>query len=205
MVEFPKFDPYSVLGGGGRSSKVAKVAKAKRTLGALAALAAPPDRARSGAAGTPAKWSDIEEERSAIVEFDGKVPRDWAEAFARLNCSQTPAGVSSDRWRRFVDDCGVFLDGGWAARAHDLGWSPLDLLGCDRRHSFIDIESSGLLWQIEGAKLILLTRYTAVVEDANAKSTRFVKLPVRAGLVLAWRPVQPIEGRGGRHNSRTTP
>ena len=33
---------------------------------------------------TPAGCDDFDEERAAIIEFDGGVPRPWAEAFARL-------------------------------------------------------------------------------------------------------------------------
>ena len=33
---------------------------------------------------TPAACDDFDEERAAIIEFDGGVPRPWAEAFARL-------------------------------------------------------------------------------------------------------------------------
>jgi hypothetical protein len=59
-------------------------------------------------------WTDAEEERAAIVEYDTGAPRAWAEGFARLDPNNAPADVPSRRWLLFIDDCGRFLDGGWA-------------------------------------------------------------------------------------------
>ena len=78
-----------------------------------------------------ATWGEAEEERAAIVEYDGKIPREWAEGFARLDPDQPPADVPLKRWQRFIDDIGLFLDG-WSAYAAALGWGPLDLFGCNR-------------------------------------------------------------------------
>src|SRR5215472_7561187 len=59
-----------------------------------------------------AVWSDAQEERAAIIEFDASVPREWAEALARLDPAQPPAGVPPENWLRFINACGRFLDGG---------------------------------------------------------------------------------------------
>src|SRR5262249_60691865 len=75
-------------------------------------------------------WSDAEEERAAIAECDGGAPRPWAEALARLDPARVPRNISQERWTQFIDDCGQFLDQGWATHAHGLGWGPLDLFGC---------------------------------------------------------------------------
>jgi len=32
-----------------------------------------------------AAWGEVEQERTAIVGHDGKIPREWAEGFARLD------------------------------------------------------------------------------------------------------------------------
>jgi hypothetical protein len=77
-------------------------------------------------------WGDAEEERAAIVEYDGGVPRQWAKGFAQLDPDRSPFGVPSKRWRTFVDDVGRFLDGDFAAVAAALGWGPYDLFGADR-------------------------------------------------------------------------
>jgi hypothetical protein len=66
--------------------------------------------------------TDTPEERAAIVEYDGGAPREWAEAFARLDRAQPPGDVPARRWRQFIDDCGAFMDGDWPVQAAALGW-----------------------------------------------------------------------------------
>ena len=53
-------------------------------------------------------WTDGEEERAAIIEFDGGAPRAWAEALARLDPDKPPGDVPARRWLQFIDDCGRF-------------------------------------------------------------------------------------------------
>jgi hypothetical protein len=57
-------------------------------------------------------WTDAAEERAAIAEHDGGAPRVWAEALARLDPANPPCDVPTNRWQRFIDDCGRFLDQG---------------------------------------------------------------------------------------------
>jgi hypothetical protein len=55
-------------------------------------------------------WDETEAERAGIVEHDGAIPRDWAEGFARLDPDRPPADAPPQRWQRFVDDVGRFLE-----------------------------------------------------------------------------------------------
>jgi hypothetical protein len=68
------------------------------------------------------------EERAAIIEYGGRVPRDWAEGLARLLSSPPPAGVLPSLWRVRVDR-GVRFYNAWAAHAAACGWSDSDLFG----------------------------------------------------------------------------
>lgn len=63
--------------------------------------------------------SDAIAERAAIVEEGAKVPRAWAEAFARFEVSGAPPAV--------VNGAGRALDA-WARKAGALGWTPNELL-----------------------------------------------------------------------------
>ena len=183
----------------GRPSKVAKVDKAERTLGGLATLAALASRDLITTRIKPsvmAAWGDAEEERAAIVQYDADLPRAWAEAFARPDWSGPPAGVSQERWHRFVNDCGAFLDGEWANRAHLLGWSPKDLFGCDRGSPSTTPPTSGLLWQLNGGQLILLSGGAAIVAGPDGTNRKYVRLAIRSGVVLAWRLVRDLSGWG---------
>lgn len=50
------------------------------------------------------------DERAAIIEFSGKVPREWAEQFADILIRRRPPGVSDLDWGWFITRCGQILD-----------------------------------------------------------------------------------------------
>lgn len=136
---------------------------------------------------TTAPWSDTEEERAAIIEYDGGAPRSWAEALARLDLKRPPCDMSFKRWLQFIDDCGRFIDEGWAARAEELGWGPLELFGCDRVKPFARIDRAGLLWFLNGGKLVGLTAATATIETPGRARQTYRRSPIEVDAVaLAW-------------------
>ena len=135
----------------------------------------------------PATWTDAQEERTAIVEYDGGASRAWAEALARLDLSKPPGEVPEKRWQRFIDDCGRFLDAGWADKAVALGWGPLDLFGADRERPFARIDHMGLLWLCKGGTIIELYRDRAVLKTQSGTRQTYRRRPVEVGrVVLAW-------------------
>ena len=121
----------------------------------------PPPAAQDGT------WTDANDERAAIVEYDGAAPRAWAEALARLDLSKPPGEVPEKRWQRFIDDCGRFLDAGWADKAVALGWGPLDLFGADRERPFARIDHMGLLWLCNGSTIMELYRDRAILKTQS--------------------------------------
>jgi hypothetical protein len=133
-----------------------------------------------------APWGEVEEERSAIIEYDGGAPRVWAVALARLDPACPPCDVSLSRWQQFLDDCGLFLDEGWAARAEALGWGPLDLFGCNRDKPFARISQAGLVWLLEGRKLLALTADTAAIATHSGGKLTLCRQQLETGGVLAW-------------------
>jgi hypothetical protein len=135
----------------------------------------------------PAVWTDVQEERAAIVEYDGGAPRAWAEGFARLHPNKPPDDVPPKRWLRFVDDCGRFLDSGWADKAAALGWGPFDLFGSDRERPFAWIDHMGLLWLLNGHTIVGLHRDHATIETLGGARQTYRRRPVEVGrVVLAW-------------------
>lgn len=72
------------------------------------------------------------DERAAIVEYDGGIPRRWAEGFSALGAMAPPSGFSPERWGRILDAAGAFLDR-WASEAIRCGWSDLDVGRCCTR------------------------------------------------------------------------
>jgi len=133
-----------------------------------------------------ATWRDVAAERAAIVEYDGSIPRTWAEGFARLDPDHPP-DVPLRRWQTFVDDCGRFLDSPLCAVAAALGWGPLDLFGCDRERPFARIDHAGLLWLLNGDRLVELDCHRAVIERRTGSRQVFRRRPLAVGeVVLAW-------------------
>jgi hypothetical protein len=125
-------------------------------------------------------------ERSAIIENDAGVPRGWAEAYARLNPARPPAAVPLRRWMQFIDDIGRFFDGGFAEKAAALGWTALDLFGCDRDKPFVRIDRQGLCWLIAGGRLVDFSENAAIIETWTGARQTWRRKPSEPGRVLAW-------------------
>ena len=131
-------------------------------------------------------WRQTEEERAAIIEYDGGAPKRWAEALARLDPARPPCDIPAKRWQQFIDDCGQFLDDGWATCAKRLGWGPLDLFGCDRTKPFARISRAGLLWLLNGRKLLVLSADEAAIATAGDYYLTVRRGARETGGVLAW-------------------
>ena len=132
-----------------------------------------------------AMWAGAEPS-AAIVEFEGKIPRSWAQGFTRLDPGRPPRDVPPGRWRRFVDDVGLFFDSPFCAVAAALGWHAIDLFGCDRDRPFARIDRAGLLWLLDSGRLVTLTENTATIETRTGARQTYRRRPAEAGRVLAW-------------------
>jgi hypothetical protein len=195
-LAYTKFDPRA-FGNQTREGTPANPAKAAKVSGHREGEQTAPLASLATLAGAraetktrdpaPDSWTDAEEERAAIVEYDGGAPRAWAEAMARLDPNRSPGDVPPRRWLRFLDDCGRFLDQGWAARASTLGWGPLDLFGCDRERPFVRVDHKGLLWLLNGGTIVELHRERAVIETTPGARQSYLRRPVEVGrVVLPW-------------------
>jgi hypothetical protein len=125
-------------------------------------------------------------ERSTIIEDDAGVARGWAEAFARLYSDRPLADVPLRRWVQFIDDIGRFFDRGLAEKAATLGWTALDLFGCDRDKPFARIDRQGLCWLIAGSRLVDLSETAAIIERWTGARQTWRRKPNEPGRVLAW-------------------
>lgn len=132
------------------------------------------------------KWGDDAEEHAAIIEHDGKIPRDWAEGFARLDPDLPPGDVLLRRWQRFVNDVGLFLDGPFCSVAASLGWTAYDLFGCDRDRPFARLDQQGLLWLLDGCKLVALSENTTTIEMRTGARQTYRRQQSAMGCARAW-------------------
>jgi hypothetical protein len=131
-------------------------------------------------------WDEGEAKRAAIVEHSGRIPCAWAEGFARLDPDRPPADAPARRWVRFIDDIGLFLDSPFCAVAAALGWTALDLFGADRDRPFARIDQKGLLWLLNGKKLVALTEDTATMQTQTGARQILRRKPAEPGQVLPW-------------------
>jgi hypothetical protein len=125
------------------------------------------------------------DERAAVIEHDGKVPRPLAEALARLDPSRAPCDVPDRRWLTFINDAGRFIDDGWVAKAEELGWSQLQLFGCCPIKPDARISRAGLLWTVNGRKVSALTADKATITAPDGHSLSSPK-EIEPGGVLPW-------------------
>jgi len=169
MATFTKFDPNAFLESAGCGGGSAKGPQNDRTLATVPGTPAQiqaPRFALGVPNGRSGRWSDN------CDEFEGRAPRAWAEALARLDPAHPPRDVPRQRWVQFIDDCGRFLDSGWAQRAIWLGWAPINLFGCDRERPYAKVDQAGLLWLIEGRSLMALSHDIAVIGSPSEGGQR---------------------------------
>ncbi|MGO9400882.1 MAG: hypothetical protein ACLP19_24020, partial [Xanthobacteraceae bacterium] len=107
----------------------------------------------------------------ALELLNGRIPPHWVDGIARLESHRVPREVPAHRWRQFINDCHTFLMGkeNWAERAAGHGWNDLELFGCCRR-PLERLGNAGLLWAINGGRLVELRRDWAVIERASDRS-----------------------------------
>jgi hypothetical protein len=126
-----------------------------------------------------------------------RIPSGWIDGVARLEHHRPLTDIPPHRWRQFLSDCNKFLTGGenWAGRAAELGWNAATLFGCHRARPLAHPGGAGLLWAIQGGRLVELHRDWAVIElAANGSRHVFERRRVDAGNVTlpwierGWRP-----------------
>jgi hypothetical protein len=100
------------------------------------------------------------------------IVQQWIEGVQHLVYVRCPPAVPAIRWHLFLGDCHSFLSSSenWAERAAALGWNALALFGCHRTRPLEHLGSAGLLWAINGGKLVELYRDWAVLERGQDKS-----------------------------------
>jgi hypothetical protein len=116
------------------------------------------------------------------------VPHAWVEGIAQLEQHRPPADVPRHRWHQFVDDCHGFLNSPQAERAAQLGWDATALFGCRPNHPLSYLGQAGLLWHVNGGKIIELHRTWAVIDDpVNRSQGVFYRRDIaKERLMLPW-------------------
>ncbi|MET4347061.1 hypothetical protein ABIC08_007722 [Bradyrhizobium sp. RT9b] len=120
-------------------------------------------------------------ERAAVIEFDGGVPRTWADGFARLDPAHPLADFSESQWLQIVTDSGFFLDA-WGAEAARLSWSLTDLFGLDPHAPRNSYGPMGLVFLIGGGRVTQINKSSATIWKRRTSLT--YHRPPRAGICV---------------------
>jgi hypothetical protein len=123
----------------------------------------------------------------SLNAFDRRehLPVDWEQNLAALDPDWAPFDVPLKRWQRFIGDARLFLER-WGGQAAVLGWGPHDLVGCDRNRPFARIDQCGLLWLLNGARVVMLADDAAAIETTTGARQTWRRKPTEPGRVLAW-------------------
>jgi hypothetical protein len=105
----------------------------------------------------------------------------YADALNELE-SQCPDHVEAERWQQCLIDAQRFL-ASWNDKAHALGWTADELFGLHEppakpRPSYSRLsrrDSTGLLWTLEGRRVIALTDITAAIENPSGAVVAYRK------------------------------
>lgn len=108
-------------------------------------------------------------ERTAIIEVETGVPREWAEAVARLCAMPRPASIPEGRWRQLVDDSARFVECHGAAAAA-AGWATLDIFGCCARRPLARIDMAGATAMLESAEVVRVAADRIVLRRIGSKN-----------------------------------
>jgi hypothetical protein len=113
------------------------------------------------------------------------VPRSWLEGVARLQGHRNPRDVPAHRWSEFVADCYKFVLSiqNWGERAADLGWDAFALFGCSPSKPLMYLGCAGLLWFVNGGRIVRLHPDWAEIA-ANGRSRTYHRR--RAVVTLPW-------------------
>lgn len=129
-------------------------------------------------------WQAHFDERAGIAEYDGGLPREWAEGLAKLCTMPPPAGYTPRRWSRLVNDAGRFADR-WAAQAAGLGWSVLDVFGVNPRAPDARYDGMGLVPMLNGAEAVAILPGAARVGMGSGGELIYLRRP-RVEAVAVW-------------------
>ena len=110
--------------------------------------------------------------RVVLLHCPPGVPEARVQGVADLLAMACPASYPAERWNILREDAYRFLRG-WGARAHDLGWTAIDLFGVHPEKPRIRFDCMGLVPLLNGARVTALTDTEAAIEKPNGARLMF--------------------------------
>jgi|GEM_PF-6917396 len=134
-------------------------------------------------------WQESFDERAAIIEHEAGIPRDSAEAFARV-CLKRPASITKQGWQRIVDNTGRLLDD--KNNLHEMvrhGWSIADIFGCHPGAPEVRQDVKGLLLLLDESEVISIVNEKVIgLRRTHSGSMLFYRKPLNPSpeRVMIW-------------------
>lgn len=144
----------------------------------------------------PVPPEDEHDERAAIIEYEAGAPREWAEGAAKLMTMPVPIGYPPKRWHELQNAAGVFIDK-FATQAAALGWSALDIFGCDPVSPFERLDRAGLLLLLHvDEAIVAVTGCSVTTRSRTGSVLRYYRAQRQTGAALIWSIDRPSAGNG---------
>ncbi len=110
--------------------------------------------------------------RVVLLHCPPGVPETWTQGMADLLAMACPASCPAERWKVLREDAYTFLRD-HAARAHEVGWTVLDLFGVHRTRPWARLDCMGLVPLMSGATIVSLSYIEAVIEKPSGARLTF--------------------------------
>ena len=125
-------------------------------------------------------------ERVVLLAVPPGVPEAWVQGVADLLAMACPTSCPAERWETLREDAYTFLRD-HAARAHELGWTALDLFDVHPEQPWVRLDVTGLVPLLDGAKVVSLSDIEAVIEKpSGARMTFRRRGQASTGICLIW-------------------
>ena len=110
--------------------------------------------------------------RVVLLHCPPGVPEAWVQGVADLLAMPCPASCPAERWNVLREDSYRVLRD-HAARAHEMGWTALDLFGVHPEKPRERFDCMGLVPLLNGARVTSLSDTEAMIEKPNGARVAF--------------------------------
>ncbi|MFZ4762259.1 MAG: hypothetical protein ACOYK8_05560 [Alphaproteobacteria bacterium] len=127
------------------------------------------------------------EERAAIIEHEAGIPKEWAEAFARVNVMMKPACFTAQEWQRLIDVAGHLLDE-WVHELIAHGWQVADIFACHQIAPKARYDYAGLLLLMvsEKKKVVGVDSQKLAIACRDGVIQNFRKRDIPNNSIMLW-------------------
>jgi TubC N-terminal docking domain len=134
------------------------------------------------------------------------LPQEIVDGVRAILSADGAQGIPPQRWPRVQRDVMRLLEGSWAQQALNLGWTVVDLFGCDRRAPWHRLDRGGLVLLIGGHEIAELTGDNAALRTSTGSVLRFRRRPpATPPVALLWELLISTQATGPPIRGPTTP